>query len=51
MVAKTLQAAPAAQIWSLVGVVGIGLILMLFARLVLRSPFFKIQQESDPAAR
>jgi amino acid transporter len=51
VIAKTLQAAPAAQIWSLVGVVGVGLILMLFARLVLRPAFFKIQQESDPAAR
>jgi amino acid transporter len=46
VVVKTLQAAPTAQIWSLAGVVGIGLILMLSARFVLRSPFFQIPRES-----
>lgn len=43
---KSLLAAPATQIWSLVGIVVVGLILMLAARFVLRSPFFQIQLES-----
>jgi len=42
---KSLQAAPPAQVWSLVGVVG--LLLMLAARFVLRSSFFGTQRESD----
>jgi amino acid transporter len=42
---RTQQHAP--QIWSLVGVVVVGLVLMLVARLVLRSPFFGIRQESE----
>lgn len=44
---KSLQAAPAAQIWSLVGVVVVGPLLMLAARFVLRSSFFGTQRESD----
>ena len=44
---KSLLVAPASQLWSLVGIVGIGLILMLVARFILRSPFFQIQRESD----
>ncbi len=47
IVVKSLDGAPASQIWSLVGVVVVGLILMLIARFVLRSPFFQIQRESD----
>jgi amino acid transporter len=47
IVVKSLQAAPSTQIWSLAGIVGAGLILMLAARFVLRSPFFQIQRESD----
>jgi amino acid transporter len=47
IVVKSVQAAPAAQIWSLVGVVVAGLILMLAARYVLRSPFFQVPRESD----
>src|SRR5271166_2491465 len=43
---KSLQAAPASQIWSVVGIVAVGLILMLVARFVLRSPFFQIPLES-----
>jgi hypothetical protein len=46
---KSLQAAPAPQIWSLIGIIGAGLILMFSARFVLRSSFFQIQRESDPA--
>jgi amino acid transporter len=48
IVVKSVQAAPAAQIWSLAGVVVAGLILMLAARYVLRSPFFQVPRESDP---
>jgi amino acid transporter len=46
VVVKSLLDAPATQIWSLVGVVGVGLILMLSARLILRSQFFQIRRES-----
>jgi heme A synthase len=42
---KSLQAAPPAQVWSLVGVAG--LLLMLAPRFVLRSSFFGTQRESD----
>jgi amino acid transporter len=48
MSAKSLAAAPAPQQWSLAGIAVAGIILMLVARFVLRSPFFKIQRESDP---
>src|ERR1035438_6625617 len=47
---KSLQTAPASQIWSLAGIVGAGLILMLCARFILRSPFFQIPRESDSPA-
>jgi uncharacterized membrane protein len=44
---KSLQAAPPAQILSLVGVVGVGVVLVIAARLFLRSPFFKMRRESE----
>jgi amino acid transporter len=47
MVVKSLIGAPASQIWSLVGIVAVGVVLMLFARFVLRSSFFKTPRESD----
>jgi amino acid transporter len=47
IVVRQLQNSPATQRWSLIGVVGVGLILMLVARFVLRSPFFHIARESD----
>ena len=47
MFARSVQAAPSPQIWSLVGIVGLGLILLLAARFVLRSTFFGIRRESD----
>jgi amino acid transporter len=50
MVAKSLQAAPSPQVWSLVAIVAAGLVLMLVARFVLRSPFFQTQRESDPGS-
>jgi amino acid transporter len=48
---RVLQTAPAAQIWSIVGVVGVGLLLMLSARFIQRSPFFQIPLESDNQVR
>jgi hypothetical protein len=44
---KSLQAAPAAQVWSLVGVVAVGVVLMITARLFLRSPFFRMRRQSE----
>ena len=44
---KTVQNAPMTQIWSLVGIVAAGLILLLVARFILHSPFFQIHRESD----
>jgi amino acid transporter len=52
MVEQYLQTvAPASQDWSLVGIVGVGLILLLVARFVLRSPFFALPRESDQGTR
>jgi signal transduction histidine kinase len=48
IVVKSLQAAPASQIWSVVGIVTAGVVLMFVARFVLRSPFFQIPRESAP---
>jgi hypothetical protein len=39
------QTAPP-QRWSLIGIIGLGLIMMLSARFILRSPFFQIRRES-----
>jgi amino acid transporter len=47
MFVKSVQAAAAAQIWSLVGIIGLGLIMMFSARFILHSPFFQIRRESD----
>jgi amino acid transporter len=47
MIAMSVRSAPAPEVWSLAGIVGAGLILMLFARFVLRSVFFSIRRESD----
>jgi amino acid transporter len=46
VVVKSLLTAPAEQVWSVVGIVGVGLLLMLVARFVLRSPFFRLRLES-----
>ena len=43
---KNLIALPSAQAYSLIVIVGIGVILMLVARFVLRSEFFSVQRES-----
>jgi amino acid transporter len=50
MVVKTLIGAPEAQQYSLLGIVVAGLLLMLVAKFVLKSPFFAIRRESDSGA-
>ncbi len=46
IVVKSWQNAPASQRWALVGILASGIIMMLVARFVLRSPFFHIERES-----
>jgi hypothetical protein len=43
---KSLDGAPASEVWSVVGIVAAGVILMFIARFVLRSPFFQIARET-----
>jgi hypothetical protein len=47
MCVKSMYNAPTPEQWSLVGIIVAGLVLMLVARFVLRSPFFSLQLESD----
>jgi amino acid transporter len=49
VVVKSLLVAPAAQLWSCVGIVGVGLVLMLVGRFILKSVFFQIPRERDQA--
>jgi len=49
MVWKSLATAPRPEQWSMVGVVVVGLLLMLVARFVLKSPFFQVHRETAPA--
>jgi amino acid transporter len=51
IVIRSTQNAPASQKWALIGILGAGVILMLVARFVLRSPFFQIPRESAPRER
>jgi amino acid transporter len=44
---ESVKDAPASQVWSLIGVVVLGVILMVGSRFLLRSPFFQIARESD----
>ncbi|MFY9927207.1 MAG: APC family permease [Streptosporangiaceae bacterium] len=48
IIVRSLQAAPASQVWSVVGIVAAGVIMMLVARFVLRAPFFQLARESAP---
>jgi amino acid transporter len=48
MVEKSMSSAPAAQNFSMLGIVVVGLVLMLVARFGLKSWFFQIPRESDP---
>jgi amino acid transporter len=45
---RSLQLAPWTQRWSLIGIVGVGILLMFVARFGLRSPFFGTRLESEP---
>ena len=49
IVAKSTMSAPASQSWSLAGILAAGVLLMLVARLGLKSSFFKIPRESAAA--
>jgi amino acid transporter len=49
IIGKSIQAAPAAQNWSLAGIVVAGVAVMLVARFGLRSGFFAIPRESEKA--
>src|SRR5580692_11174126 len=48
LVVKSLLTAPAPQLWSVAGVVVVGIVLMFLARFVLQSPFFQDPRESAP---
>jgi amino acid transporter len=50
MVERSLATAPRPEQWSMAAIVGVGLLLMLVARFVLRSPFFQIHRETAAAA-
>jgi amino acid transporter len=45
VVVKSLLTAPAAQLWSLLGIAAVGLALMTVARFLLRAPFFRVPRE------
>jgi amino acid transporter len=51
VVVKTLMAAPSAQIWSLIGIVGLGVILIPVVRFVLRPQYFHLRPETEGRAR
>lgn len=51
MFVRSVQLEPWTQRWSLIGIVGVGVVLMFIARFGLRSPFFKIKLESEPRQR
>jgi amino acid transporter len=44
---KSVQTATTSSRWSLIGIIALGVIMMLIARVFLRSPFFQIPRESD----
>jgi amino acid transporter len=51
IVVRSLQAAPASQRLSVAGIIGVGVVLMLIARFVLRSSFFQLPRESAAGKR
>ncbi len=48
MVVKYLLTAPTGQVWSVIGIIVAGLLLMGVSRFGLQSPFFAVPRESDP---
>jgi len=44
---KSFMAAPGSQKWSLIGIIAFGVVLMLSARFIQKSPFFHVSRESD----
>jgi hypothetical protein len=48
MIEQTLQQAPASQIWTLEGILGAGVLLMLIARFGAKSNFFQLPREAAP---
>jgi hypothetical protein len=44
---KYLITAPATQVWSMIGIIIAGLVMMVISRFWLRSPFFAVPRESD----
>jgi hypothetical protein len=51
LLVKSLLVASTPQIWSLVGIVGVGVILMLIARFVLKPQFFHLRRETEGPVR
>jgi hypothetical protein len=49
VVAQSLAAASAAEIWSLGGVAAVGFCLMLASRFALRSPYLRVRRETGAA--
>ena len=48
---KSLQAAPKSQLWTMAAIIGVGVVLMLAARLVLRPQFFHLRRETEGPVR
>jgi amino acid transporter len=48
---KSLLAADAAELWSLAGIIVAGLVMMIIARSVLQSSFFRLPREAESASR
>jgi amino acid transporter len=48
---KSLLSAPAAELWSLTGIILAGLVMMIIARSVLQSSFFRLPREAESASR
>ena len=51
MFEQSVQSAPWTQRWSLIGIIGLGLVMMFWARFIAGSPFFRIPRESDSGTR
>ena len=48
---KSMLTLPGSQLWSVVGIIASGLLLMLAARFILHSPFFQVARESEQRNR